>query len=156
MLHVEDYDLWIKIARYTKIKNLSKVLLKYRIHATQVSAIFKDSQIENTKFVQNNYLNRQGFDPNDSRIFVEFLQNNNTNNLIFLLNVLRLSMKINISNVTLIPIERFRLRINKACKNQIFSRRFSLNKDFIHIIKSFNLFTFRELLIVFKKTIFQN
>jgi glycosyltransferase involved in cell wall biosynthesis len=154
MLHVEDYDLWIKIAQHTKIKNLSKVLLKYRIHSTQISTVFSDSQIENTKIVQINYLNKQGFNPDDSRIFVEFLQNNNTNNLIFLLKVLRLSMKINISNVTLIPIERFLLRINKACKNQIFSRRFSLNKDFIYIIKSFNLFTFRELLIFLKKTIF--
>jgi GT2 family glycosyltransferase len=36
-LDAEDYDLWLRIAERSQIANLKPVLLKYRIHANQVS-----------------------------------------------------------------------------------------------------------------------
>jgi cellulose synthase/poly-beta-1,6-N-acetylglucosamine synthase-like glycosyltransferase len=35
--HAEDYDLWLRIADHFELANLPQVLLKYRLHATQVS-----------------------------------------------------------------------------------------------------------------------
>ncbi len=37
MVHAEDYDLWLRIADRFQFANLEAVLLKYRVHANQVS-----------------------------------------------------------------------------------------------------------------------
>jgi glycosyltransferase involved in cell wall biosynthesis len=37
VMHAEDYDLWLRMAERTRVANLPKVLVKYRVHADQVS-----------------------------------------------------------------------------------------------------------------------
>lgn len=37
VMHAEDYDLWLRFAERSKLANLSEVVLRYRIHAGQVS-----------------------------------------------------------------------------------------------------------------------
>lgn len=50
-LHVEDYALWVKASYVTKLANLSKPLLYYRIHESQISSLNEKRQIENKKNV---------------------------------------------------------------------------------------------------------
>ena len=42
--HAEDYDLWARAIKYTKIENLPDVLLKYRYHATNISVVHNSEQ----------------------------------------------------------------------------------------------------------------
>ena len=37
MVHAEDYDLWLRIADRYQLANLEEVVLKYRVHSSQVS-----------------------------------------------------------------------------------------------------------------------
>lgn len=39
---LEDYDLWIRAAKVTKIANIPKVLLKYRIHSNQITVTYNN------------------------------------------------------------------------------------------------------------------
>ena len=36
-MHAEDYDLWLRFAERSKVANLNEVVLRYRLHAGQVS-----------------------------------------------------------------------------------------------------------------------
>jgi glycosyltransferase involved in cell wall biosynthesis len=56
MIHVEDYDLWIRILKYTKGKNIPLVLVKYRVHSQQISNVYQEIQRKNTFKIQLNYL----------------------------------------------------------------------------------------------------
>ncbi|MER2493229.1 glycosyltransferase family 2 protein [Catenovulum sediminis] len=40
--YVEDYDLWVRIARFGKIGNVPKALLAYRLHGNQITQTKKD------------------------------------------------------------------------------------------------------------------
>lgn len=42
--HAEDYELWVRASKLTKIANLQKVLLKYRWHDNNISAIYEKEQ----------------------------------------------------------------------------------------------------------------
>lgn len=53
----EDYELWSRAARYTKIVNIQDVLLNYRWHDGSVTTLQRNVQLENTKRVQDNILN---------------------------------------------------------------------------------------------------
>lgn len=44
----EDYCLWVKLSRYTKLVNIQEVLLNYRVHETQVSGIKRSQQLKNS------------------------------------------------------------------------------------------------------------
>lgn len=44
--HVEDYELWCRIAKLGKIANIKDDLLKYRWHDTNVSVVYKDEQLQ--------------------------------------------------------------------------------------------------------------
>lgn len=46
-LHVEDYDLWTRASFFTRIANLSEILLKYRIWQRSVSLQHTQTQQEN-------------------------------------------------------------------------------------------------------------
>lgn len=46
-LHIEDYDMWQKMAKLGKLKNLNTVELMYRFHPNQVSTHYKAIQSEN-------------------------------------------------------------------------------------------------------------
>jgi len=49
--HSEDYDLWLRMVKSTRIDNLQKFLLLYRIHYGSVSLKNIDQQVKNTYFV---------------------------------------------------------------------------------------------------------
>ena len=52
----EDYELWSRVVRYTKIVNLPDVLLKYRWHSANESVKKKKLQLKNTMRIQENVL----------------------------------------------------------------------------------------------------
>jgi len=54
-LHAEDYDFWTRLSKYGMIANLDCVLTYYRIHENQISARFKNHQLEMMKKIQENY-----------------------------------------------------------------------------------------------------
>ena len=55
----EDYDLWARLSKVSKLYNLPEILLHYRIHQHQVSKLKNDIQIKSsneTKFMVWNFL----------------------------------------------------------------------------------------------------
>jgi glycosyltransferase involved in cell wall biosynthesis len=58
-LHSEDYELWTRLVKITKIANLSECLLNYRIHDEQISTMHATFQTEISKTIRVRYLCQQ-------------------------------------------------------------------------------------------------
>lgn len=58
--HVEDYELWSRLIFKSKFHNMPEPLLKYRIHASQVSKKYRGEQIENGNLVRRALLEKVG------------------------------------------------------------------------------------------------
>ncbi|MBI3520540.1 MAG: glycosyltransferase [Bacteroidetes bacterium] len=71
--HVEDYDLWTRMALHTDFCNLNQVLFKYRDHAQQVSRQYRDIQLKNSNNVQESYLKNLGFVYTEQELSTHFL-----------------------------------------------------------------------------------
>ncbi|WIH27831.1 glycosyltransferase family 2 protein [Photobacterium damselae] len=56
MKHAEDYFLWSQITRYGKCENIPEVGIKYRVHSDSVSNKFTDSQMENSIYARDKFL----------------------------------------------------------------------------------------------------
>ena len=54
-VHVEDYDLWVRILSFTKAKIIPETLIKYRMHENQISSKFRDLQNHNSENLQKKY-----------------------------------------------------------------------------------------------------
>lgn len=52
----EDYRLWCKISKYTKIQNLNCVGLNYRVHLSQVSELYKQTQLCVSNKIRKDFL----------------------------------------------------------------------------------------------------
>lgn len=50
--HAEDYGLWYQLSKYGKIVNLPEVLLRYRMHGSNLSMKFNASQFDNMSKVR--------------------------------------------------------------------------------------------------------
>lgn len=61
---VEDYELWTRALKYTKLRNLPQVLIKYRVHASSESNANSELQENNKGIVRNNILNYITHDTN--------------------------------------------------------------------------------------------
>ena len=57
-LHAEDYDLWVRALEYFSVANVPEVLLEYRVHGAQVSALSVQSQSQTTDRVRRKQLDR--------------------------------------------------------------------------------------------------
>lgn len=62
---MEDYELWIRMSRVTKLANIDEVLLKYRIHANQVTKNITNQQLEKMKLIRTRTLNEIDFNFTD-------------------------------------------------------------------------------------------
>lgn len=51
----EDYDLWIRLSKISKLKNIDEYLLSYRRHSSSVSLKRKEEQLLKTFFIKKNY-----------------------------------------------------------------------------------------------------
>ena len=55
-LHAEDYDLFSRIAYKYQVSNIPEVLLQYRVHAANVSVLYKNIQVDNSlKIIVSNF-----------------------------------------------------------------------------------------------------
>ncbi len=57
LLYVEDYDLWVKASRITKISNIQEVLLYYRLHQDKTSSKHRELQRINDGIIRKRQLN---------------------------------------------------------------------------------------------------
>jgi hypothetical protein len=54
--HVEDFDLWLRVAETHEVANVPKVLLRYRLHAEQVSSVHAGEQQKRVIHLQLRWL----------------------------------------------------------------------------------------------------
>lgn len=61
--HAEDYELWSRIIEHTKISNIPKVLLRYRMHPESVSKKNSSIQAENSNKIRLRLLKKLNITP---------------------------------------------------------------------------------------------
>ena len=61
--HAEDYELWSRIIKHTKLSNIPKVLLHYRMHDASVSKKNSSEQTENSDKVRLSLIKNLGLAP---------------------------------------------------------------------------------------------
>lgn len=61
--HAEDYELWSRIIGHTKISNISKVLLRYRMHPESASKKNSSIQAENSNRIRLRLLKQLNISP---------------------------------------------------------------------------------------------
>lgn len=59
--HAEDYELWSRLLFDCRFSSVDQVLLKYRLHAHQVSTVYKTDQHANANKIRENMLMKAGF-----------------------------------------------------------------------------------------------
>jgi glycosyltransferase involved in cell wall biosynthesis len=60
-IHAEEYKLWSELLLLTECYNLEDNLLMYRFHASQVSQVHRQIQLQKSSLIQNEYLKNAGF-----------------------------------------------------------------------------------------------
>lgn len=77
-MHCEDYELWSRWADFSKIANISRVLLKYRIHNQQISVRKSEEMLKNHLKVTDKLLSRLGIelDERQKKVFLVKLMGN--------------------------------------------------------------------------------
>ena len=140
-LHVEDYDLWIKVLKYSKGKILPHVLIKYRIHEEQVSNKYNIQQINNAYKLQFTYLSEHIRTEENKLIlfYLNTLQLTCSNELIFLLE--KIDRLIKDSNCF---EQKFYMKCFQKVKNQMFNLRFITFESLCSVIFSYKLFSFKQ------------
>jgi glycosyltransferase involved in cell wall biosynthesis len=61
--HAEDYDLWVRCAKYTSFANIDDVLLKYRMHDKKVGKVHGDEQQDTVNQIRMQQLRALGIEP---------------------------------------------------------------------------------------------
>lgn len=68
--HAEDFELWSRALTYTKIANIPKVLLFYRMHNESMSNKYSTVQSENANRVLTRQLKKLDINPNNKEIII--------------------------------------------------------------------------------------
>lgn len=66
----EDYALWVKLAQFEKLSNIPEVLLKFRVHNTNVSSIFKEKNRLSASEIRRRQLATLGLSPADEEMSI--------------------------------------------------------------------------------------
>lgn len=77
-LHAEDYKLWTDLYVFGEYLNVSRPLLKYRHHSSQISNQKNESQLAISKQIRKNYLNKLNFKLSEKQFEVLNVIGNNT------------------------------------------------------------------------------
>lgn len=67
--HIEDYDLWCRIARFGKIANLNENLLLYRWHDSNISVLNASVQASTKKEIYRRQLKELDIEPTDDELY---------------------------------------------------------------------------------------
>lgn len=72
LLPSEDYDLWVRLSRVTKLCNLPIPLLKYRVHPEQISTLKQNRRLEVLRMVQKKQLEFLGIYPSEMQASLHY------------------------------------------------------------------------------------
>ena len=151
-LHVEDYDLWIRILSVSKVANLPECLVLYRVHADQISKKHLDLQLINTSKIQTQYLVTLGFDPFMCNTIISLLNQTHVD-----INSVVLFLKKLDHHVSKIQNKEISRRIEtdfrRLSKDMLLSQKQLEIKSFFKILGLSKYFTFKQLGSLFRKTI---
>ena len=110
--HIEDYELWCRIATQGKIANLKDNLLLYRWHDSNISVINADTQVNVKREINKRQLERLGLIPDDNELYAH--------NITF--NLYHLSSKQEVSVERINTVEDWFQKLNKQNRElKIFS-----------------------------------
>ena len=69
--HAEDYELWLRMIRYTRFANLPDVLLNYRWHTTNVSVVHADAQVQASEIIMQRIRREMGDTHSAAKIILD-------------------------------------------------------------------------------------
>ena len=150
MLHVEDYALWIQIMRVSKVANLPEILVRYRVHASQISTTYSTIQQANTMVVQQNYLHSLGFSQQDALLITQLFSSTSLDfaSLIYVLTQSQVfGSRIQLPGFS----ERFIQDVVRYAKNQILARKTFSFSELRQLIFVKHFFTCKQLAALFIK-----
>ncbi len=145
-LHVEDYDLWIKLLSFSKGGNIKENLVNYRKHDCQVSKVYYVLQKKNTNDIQLNYLISKGFSIKFATLIINLFDKETSikiKDLIFLIN-----SKVNQYYFSDFSINSGRLHnlVTKEAKNKILDCQQLDFGEFCMLLLIYRFFTLKQLL----------
>lgn len=150
MLHVEDYALWIQIMQFSKVANLPEILVRYRVHASQISTTYSAIQQENTMVVQQNYIHSLGFSQQDALFITQLFSSTSLDfeTLTYLLRQTQsLGARIQLPGFS----DRFIQDVVRYAKNQILVREMVSFSELRQLILLKHFFTYNQLAALFIK-----
>lgn len=148
-LHVEDYDLWIKILKYSKGKILPDILIKYRIHESQISVVHNNIQEINTKKIQKYYLTSLLPEFKDVDLLFDIFHNQKrtiADVILFLSNIKSISLE----NINTLSKKLTKTLIKKAI-NKIIDTKKITHKELLILFKYRNEFTIKQKIVLLTK-----
>lgn len=66
--HAEDYELWTRISKVSKLANLQQILYRVRLHENEVSRIYSSAQTENSLRIKHREFETLGINATDADI----------------------------------------------------------------------------------------
>lgn len=66
--HAEDYDLWARLSRVTRLANIDEILMMYRVHEDQIGCLHQDEQQFVTNSVRERLLCELGISPTPAEL----------------------------------------------------------------------------------------
>lgn len=151
-IHVEDYDLWIRILSVSKVANLPECLVLYRVHADQISKKHLNLQLINTSKIQSHYLETLGFDTFMCTTIISLLNQTHVdiNSVVLFLKKLDYYVsKIQNKEIS----SRIETDFRRLSKDMLLSQKQLEIKSFLKILGLSKYFTFKQLGSLFRKTI---
>mgnify|MGYP001625295912 CR=1 FL=1 len=76
----QDYDLWVRAAKFCKFEIIPDVVLRYRCHSQQATSIARESQLDVCKKVFLFYMNELNLTTNEQSVFIRNSLSGDTDN----------------------------------------------------------------------------
>jgi glycosyltransferase involved in cell wall biosynthesis len=75
-IYAEDYELWTRFARYSRLANIPHILVKYRFHPNSTSSKYRQEQLNTARRVRHIHARNLGLDlrPEDSSLHEQLLE----------------------------------------------------------------------------------
>jgi glycosyltransferase involved in cell wall biosynthesis len=151
-IHVEDYDLWIRILSVSKVANLPECLVLYRVHADQISKKHLNLQLINTSKIQSHYLETLGFDTFMCNTIISLLNQTHVDINSVVLFIKKLDYYVSkIQNKEI--SSRIETDFRRLSKDMLLSQKQLEIKSFLKILGLSKYFTFKQLGSLFRITI---
>jgi glycosyltransferase involved in cell wall biosynthesis len=67
-MHAEDYDLWVRASRCTALANVPQVLLRYRLHPSQIVRKYESEKLASARHIRHSQLEYLGIIPTEQEL----------------------------------------------------------------------------------------